>query len=514
MNGLNGHANGEVNGAGDILTQNQQKGWWTIGLINSRYRYLTAETFGFKINANGTSLKKKQIWTLEPASGNANDSMIYLRSHLDKYLAVDSFGNVTCDSEEKEAGSKFQISVSEDNSGRWALRNVERGYFLGSGSDKLACSAKVPGDSELWHVHLAARPQMNLRSIGRKRFAHLSETLDEIHVDANVPWGEDTLFTLEFRADEGGKYAIHTCNNKYLSAGGKLLDSCTPACLFSAEYHAGALALRDGSGAYLAPIGSKAVLKTRSTAVTRDELFSLEDSLPQAAFVAALNDKYVSVKQGVDVTANQDEISSHETFQLEFNWATKRWYIRTMQDRYWTLETGGGIQAASDNKSSNALFELDWQGDGAVAFRANNGKYLMTKRSGHLYANADTIDDNCKYYFYLINRPILVLKCEQGFVGPKGVRLECNKANYETIQVVRGPKGAVYFKGSNGKYWHADGESVTMDSDSPQGFHLELREPTRLAIRAAAGREYLAAVKNGNFRLAGTDLSSATHWEY
>lgn len=52
-------------------------------------------------------------------------------------------------------------SVSEDNSGRWALKNVERGYFLGSSSDKLTCTAKVPGDAELWHVHLAARPQVN-----------------------------------------------------------------------------------------------------------------------------------------------------------------------------------------------------------------------------------------------------------------------------------------------------------------------------------------------------------------
>lgn len=140
--------------------------------------------------------------------------------------------------------------------------------------------------------------QVNLRSVGRKRFAHLSENLDEIHVDANIPWGEDTLFTLEFRLDESGKYALHTCNNKYLSREGKLVDTCTKDCLFTAEYHSGQLALRDRSGAYLSPIGSKAVLKTRSQTVTKDELFSLEDSLPQASFVAALNSKYVSVKQG------------------------------------------------------------------------------------------------------------------------------------------------------------------------------------------------------------------------
>lgn len=156
---------------------------------------------------------------------------------------------------------------------------------------------------------------MNLRSVGRKRFAHLSENLDEIHVDANVPWGEDTLFTLEFRQEENGKYAIHTCNNKYLSLGGKLVDTCTQDCLFSAEYHGGQLALRDRTGAYLSPIGSKAVLKTRSQTVTKDELFSLEDSLPQASFVALLNSKFVSVKQGERVAfeVNRNSCESRRT---------------------------------------------------------------------------------------------------------------------------------------------------------------------------------------------------------
>ena len=37
---------------------------------------------------------------------------------------------------------------------------------------------------------------------------------------------------------------------------------------------------------------------------------------------------------GVDVTANQEEISNHETFQLEFDPKAAKWAIRTMQDKY------------------------------------------------------------------------------------------------------------------------------------------------------------------------------------
>lgn len=55
----------------------------------------------------------------------------------------------------------FEVSVTDDEHGRWALRNVTRGYYLGAAGDKLVCSAKVPTEAELWTVHLAARPQVS-----------------------------------------------------------------------------------------------------------------------------------------------------------------------------------------------------------------------------------------------------------------------------------------------------------------------------------------------------------------
>ena len=90
MTGLNGETSVGTNGT----TAATEKGCWTIGLINSKFKYLSAETFGFRTNANGKALKKKQIWVLEP-SGDGES--VALKSHLNKYIAVDQFGNVTCD---------------------------------------------------------------------------------------------------------------------------------------------------------------------------------------------------------------------------------------------------------------------------------------------------------------------------------------------------------------------------------------------------------------------------------
>jgi len=126
------------------------------------------------------------------------------------------------------------------------------------------------------------------------------------------------------------------------------------------------------------------------------------------------------------------------------------------------------------------------------------------------------IQQNTKYYFYLINRPILVLKCDQGFVGYKAagsVKLECNKASYATIQVERVEEGQVHFKGQNGKYWHVTADGICCDSEVGQGFSLELREPTKMCIKTSSGK-YVVAGKNGSFSEGGSEVEAATRWEY
>ena len=74
---------------------------------------------------------------------------------------------ITNQQDDKDETSKFEISVSDDFSGRWAFKSIARGYFLGASAEAMVCTAKHPGDAELFFVHLAARPQVNLLSIGK-----------------------------------------------------------------------------------------------------------------------------------------------------------------------------------------------------------------------------------------------------------------------------------------------------------------------------------------------------------
>lgn len=262
-----------------------------FGLINYENRYLTAEAFGFKVNASGISMKKKQIWTLE--HDEQDGQVVFLRSHLGRYLASDKDGKITCGAEKPDPECRFLIVPQSD--GRWALQSEPYLRYFGGSADYLSCFAQAIGEQELWAVHLALHPQASLLSVARKRYAHLSASDGEISVDSNIPWGVDSLVTLVYL---DGKYSLKTCDSRFLSNDGKLVKENSNATSFTLELKSGKLAFKDCDGKYLTPMGPTGTLKSgRCSKPGKDELFDLEESHPQVVFQAA-NKRFVSVKQG------------------------------------------------------------------------------------------------------------------------------------------------------------------------------------------------------------------------
>lgn len=223
-----------------------------------------------------------------------NEEVVYIRSFLGRYLSSDKYGNVTCDAEEPGPSEKFAIEYTK-GTGKWLFRQMEHGNYLGNSGENVKCFAKSPGESEHWTVQLSIHPQVHLRNVNRKRYAHLKD--DEIQCTEVIPWGQNSLIILEFVE---GKYALKTYDNRYLHKDGGLVEALDDSSKFTLEIKSGqisGLAFKDNDGRYLTAVGSTASMKGRNKAVTKDELFTIEDSHPQVV-VIAYNGKLASIRQG------------------------------------------------------------------------------------------------------------------------------------------------------------------------------------------------------------------------
>ncbi|TKC53370.1 hypothetical protein EI555_014823 [Monodon monoceros] len=465
-----------------------------FGLVNDTDRYLTAESFGFKVNASAPSLKRKQMWLLEPDPGQGT-AVLFRSSHLGRYLSAEEDGRVACEAERPGRDCRFLVLPQPD--GRWVLQSEPHGRFFGGTEDQLSCFATAITPAELWTVHLAIHPQAHLLSVSRRRYAHLCPQEDEIAADSNTPWGVDALVTLIF---QNRQYCLKSCDSRYLRSDGRLVWEPEARTRYTLEFKAGKLAFKDCDGRYLAPVGPTGTLRAgRNTRPGKDELFDLEESHPQVVLVAA-NHRYVSVRQGINVSANQDEELDHETFLMQIDRETTKCTFYSSTGGYWTLVTHGGIQATATQVSENTMFEMEWRGR-RVALKASNGRYVCMKKNGQLAAISDFVGEDEEFILKLINRPILVLRGLDGFVCHRrgSNQLDTNRSVYDVFHLSFSD-GAYQIRGRGGGFWHTGSHgSVCSDGERAEDFLFEFRERGRLAIRARSGK-YLRGGASGLLR--------------
>ncbi|KAA0705210.1 Fascin-2 Retinal fascin [Triplophysa tibetana] len=477
-----------------------------FGLINYENRYLTAEAFGFTVNASATSLKKKQTWTLEQDQEN---QVVFLRSHLGRYLATDKDGKISCDREVPDPDCRFLIVPQSD--GRWALQSEPHLRYFGGSAEYLSCFAQIVGEIEQWTVHLALHPQASMLSVPRKRYVHLSIAEDKLCTGRDIPWGVDSLITLVYLE---GKYCLKTCDNRFLRNDSKLVIDNEPNTCFTLELKSGKLAFKDSEGKYITPMGPTGTMKSgRCSTPWKDELFDLEESHPQVVFQGA-NKKYVSIRQGVSVSANQNDETDMETFQMEIDKDTKKCMFRTNGGNYWTLVSHCGILASATEAQENTMFDIEWLGR-RIALRASNGKYVSTKKNGHLAAVSDSVGEDEMFVLKLINRPILVLRGENGFVchHKTSNTLDANRSVYDIFSLLFND-GAYQIKSGKGKFWYVSSSGlVCTDGDKPEDFIFEFLVYGRVGIKAQNGK-YLRGDQGGTLIANGINVDNFSLWEH
>ena len=491
---------------------------WTAGLINCSGKYLVAEKFQFRVTTNAVSLRKKETWTLEQVT----DTHIAIKSCFGRYLGCDKDGKVSGDAEEIGDDNKFQFDTQED--GRVAIKTFYNRYFSGTG-DNLSGFSLEMNTSSYWRIQLALMPQMNLRNVNRKAYAHLVG--QEICVNEVVPWGHDATISIDYQE---GKYSIRASDGRYLSRTGVLQEVIDDSCLFVLVFRGSQVAFRDSQGKYLAGVGASATLQSRKDKITRDELFTFEDTNPQIVLMPATDQassstvpKYVSVRQGIEIRANQGEVEDFEIFQMEAvdrsdMSGNVKWAFSSKRRQYWTAKNPNSLECtANDFSSPDAQFTIEWQGP-MIAIKASNDKYVSAKSGGQLVANSDSCDSpSSKFIFEIVNHPYITLRCEHGFVGPNALKrrptVECNRAQYDVLKVCC-EAGTYRIKSSNDKYWQPEGESIYCDGEKVIDWFIEFRAHTHLCIMAPNG-QYVKGKGNGEVGCNGGDeVKPDVLWEF
>lgn len=480
---------------------------WSMGFRSrATGKYLTQETFGYSLNCQSTSLKKKQIFYLLPAEGG-----VYIKTHLGRYLYGLADGTWKGDLEAPNADAVWTIEPQPD--GTWALKTRHGFYANVKGETLSAFTKELPKDnSGEWVVHLAMHPQINLLNVMRKRF--VAYRSGELQAVEDVPWGEDALLTFVFFEDHPcGRYGLMAYTGEYLTASGKLSSAANRDAQFLLGFHDDCISLRDENGNYISCVGAQGTLKAAKNKVTKDELFQLTDSEPQFVIVDSRG-KQVSIRSGVEVKADQPDVTDRERFQLELDPSgSGKVAFKANNNLYFSVTGDGTVTATSKAKGPNEYFNVQWLGN-RVKLIGSNGKFVSVRSNGGLVASGNGSEPTTVFTLTLINRPELVLRGQYGFVGMKGAsgRVEVNRSHPDAFRLLS--NDGAYQLNFEGKYWTVDRDGVAAISTNPVDFYFEFVERSKFLIKHAETGKYLEGEQAGGFRATGTDANVNTLWEF
>jgi len=135
--------------------------------------------------------------------------------------------------------------------------------------------------------------------------------------------------------------------------------------------------------------------------------------------------------------------------------------------------------------------------------------------TGALNCSSESCGDKEKFKMTILNRPIMILKGEFGFLGLKNNKIEANRPIYDAFELDQADNGLYTFKGSNGKYWTTDGGQVmcTGEKGEATGFQLQLLGNSKIAIKTSAD-QYLRGENNGVLSATGTEVKNDTKFEF
>lgn len=469
---------------------------WTFGLIHANGRYLTAENFGFRINATGSSLKKRNIFALVAPDGpvpglEGKDGAVFIKTHLNKYLAINGDGKLSGNTDEPDNECGFIIEAQPD--GSWALKSAAYGWYLGGGADDLSAFVTEISQDRLWTVHLAMHPHVTIRNLKRRRYLHLSDDQSSITTDEDIPWGHDAVLEVAFNPETKGTN-LKTSNGSCLSSTGALLEQPDASCDFILEFSGKDVSFKStATGKYLTSLGSTGLAKASKSSISDDERFTFGNSFPQIKLKAS-NGSLLSVKQGVEVAAMaaaDEPETDAEIFQLE-PLGNGKWFIKSHSDKLFTL-TDGGIHATTPPDSASEANEFEIKFDGKdITIKANDGKYVKQQMNRYLKAaSTDDAEDACKFEWTMVNRPRIVLRSTFGFAyTTQSGKMECNRAVPEAYNFAI-TDGKCSIQSSTGGFVKVGEDGVvSANSAAPDFFYVELFEYSKMKIKTEDGRVF------------------------